>query len=216
MKASRKLAVLFLACGLFSASRCFAIADSTTLSSESVMLSTIEQAGDSTPIGLITIWATSDPIPVGWLECNGQAVNADKHPDYVKTFGTHTPDYRGFFLRGHGGKSAGLGEAQDYAAQTNSYSAINMSGMGSATMNYLNGASYANPTLTVVKSGSQEANGVTDVKLNNGSISVGKASRTVLVKMSGQNTTGMSVEINSAAGETRPVNKAVKYIVKVE
>lgn len=145
MRAIRKIAVLVLTAGLLvSAINGFAAPkDSTWLSSEANMTSSIDKSTDGSPIGMVSIWATHDPIPDGWLECNGQTVNATKYPEYVSKFGATTPDYRGFFLRGYGGKSADLGVAQDYAVQTNGLNKLTISGMGMHDIDYLSGVTYS-------------------------------------------------------------------------
>ena len=54
------------------------------------------------PIGTIITWASSnDPEDGTWLECNGQSCS--KYPQLVAVLGKSTvPDYRGVFLRGYG------------------------------------------------------------------------------------------------------------------
>ena len=58
-----------------------------------------------------------------WLECNGQAINSTVYPELVGVVGGNVPNYQGVFLRGYGGQtsyhygavghwSAGLGELQ--------------------------------------------------------------------------------------------------------
>lgn len=61
------------------------------IQSENVMSSAIERSTDGSPIGMISIWETADPIPEGWLECNGQTVDGGKYPEYVSKFGGLLP-----------------------------------------------------------------------------------------------------------------------------
>lgn len=149
MKAMKKICVMILAAGLFLSAVQGGAApkDSAWLSAESIMTSSIDQASDGQPIGMISIWATAQAIPDGWLECNGQAVDAAKYPEYVAKFGATTPDYRGFFLRGHGGKSGALGVAQDYAVQTNGKDVVDLSGLDVKSIDYLSGVTYNAPTM---------------------------------------------------------------------
>ena len=66
------------------------------------------------PVGMILAW------PVGqnpedmdnWLECNGQSISPSAYPELFALMGSQVPDFRGLFLRGHGGKSAELGVQQ--------------------------------------------------------------------------------------------------------
>lgn len=203
----KKVGLFLLMAGLFiSSSGIAAPKDSTILSSESVMISNIQRGGDSTPIGMITIWATADPIPDGWLECNGQSVNSVKYPEYVSKFGAAVPDYRGFFLRGYGGKSAALGVAQDYSVQTNGYNKILFHDFGLGKIDYVKNIDYVNPTIPDNPA----------FEMTPGSISTTSESKQVVTSGSVLKMQDVGITITSEAGETRPVNKAVRYIVKVE
>lgn len=146
----KNIVTLILAAGLFvyAITGNAAPKDSSWLASESVMTSVIEKSTDDLQLGTISIGATADPIPDGWLECNGQAVDTSKYPEYVAKFGATTPDYRGFFLRGHGGKSGALGVAQDYAVQTNGKNTVAMSGLGVGELDYVSGIEYFSPSVS--------------------------------------------------------------------
>jgi len=56
------------------------------------------------PIGMIAIWGTNKPLPDNtWLECNGQAIPAGiEYEEIRQIYGSNLPDYRGMFLRGYG------------------------------------------------------------------------------------------------------------------
>ena len=89
---------------------------------ESILLSKNEESG--VPIGTVIAWPVNSlPQESGtWLECNGQSCAA--YPKLVAVLGRSTvPDYRGLFLRGYGShtsshygtithKSGSLGELQ--------------------------------------------------------------------------------------------------------
>ena len=64
------------------------------------------KAGSSLPIGTIMPWAsTSNPDDGTWLECNGQSCSA--YPELVAVLGRSTvPDYRGVFLRAYGSRTS--------------------------------------------------------------------------------------------------------------
>lgn len=54
------------------------------------------------PVGSIIIWSTwATPEKGAWLECNGQAVNPVLYPKLAMLM-NYTPDFRGVFLRGVG------------------------------------------------------------------------------------------------------------------
>ena len=69
------------------------------------------------PVGTIISWpvATNPEDMDNWLECNGQSISPSVYPELFAVLGGQTPDLRGLFLRGHGGKSAALGTTQDQA-----------------------------------------------------------------------------------------------------
>jgi len=57
------------------------------------------------PVGSVIAWPLTS-LPSGsesgkWLECNGQAINGSHYPKLALLM-SHTPDYRGVFLRGLG------------------------------------------------------------------------------------------------------------------
>jgi hypothetical protein len=61
------------------------------------------------PIGAVVGWPSMEPIPAGWLECDGVAFSAEKSASIVKVLGAtgvgkHVsvmpPNYAGVFLRG--------------------------------------------------------------------------------------------------------------------
>ena len=72
------------------------------------------------PVGTVIAWPmSSDPAGIWsgfWLECNGQAIDAGKYPKLAKLMSA-VPDYRGVFLRGLGGNSSSLGQLQGDTAR---------------------------------------------------------------------------------------------------
>jgi hypothetical protein len=60
------------------------------------------QGSGGVPVGGIIPWpvATNPPDPGAWLECNGQSTAG--YPELAAVVGTTVPDYRGLFLRGYG------------------------------------------------------------------------------------------------------------------
>jgi hypothetical protein len=57
--------------------------------------------GVGCPIGSMMAWLT-DAIPVGWLKCDGQAIDRTQYPELFALLGANVPDFRGSFLRGAG------------------------------------------------------------------------------------------------------------------
>ena len=85
----------------------------------------VQSVGSSIPVGTVITWPSSSwpPDADNWLECNGQAINSTVYPELVGLIGWNVPNYQGVFLRGYGGQisyhygavghwSAGLGELQ--------------------------------------------------------------------------------------------------------
>lgn len=74
----------------------------------------------SIPVGTIISWPVAqNPAdwqnPDGsfnWLECNGQTISQAAYPELFALMGGKVPDLRGLFLRGVGGSSAALGVIQ--------------------------------------------------------------------------------------------------------
>ena len=77
------------------------------------------------PVGTVISWPSNSwPSDADkWLECNGQAINSTVYPELVGVVGGNVPNYQGVFLRGYGGQtsyhygavghwSVGLGELQ--------------------------------------------------------------------------------------------------------
>lgn len=78
----------------------FELHDATSFDPQPVLVSA---ADNSVPVGTVIIW-TKEIIPEGWLECNGQPVNEALYPDLHKLMPS-TPNYQGMFLRGAGSQS---------------------------------------------------------------------------------------------------------------
>ena len=85
----------------------------------------VQSVGSSIPVGTVITWPSSSwpPDADNWLECNGQAINSTVYPELVALIRWNVPNYQGVFLRGYGGQnsyhygavghwSVGLGELQ--------------------------------------------------------------------------------------------------------
>ena len=162
---------------------------------ESVLLSKTAESG--VPIGTVIAWASNTlPKESGtWLECNGQSCAA--YPKLVAVLGKSTvPDYRGVFLRGYGSRSSShygtvthqsgnLGELQGDAIR-NITGRVRISADGPQGVS--EGALYDDNSLGDNRRGSTSGDNTT-VRLD--------ASRVV-----------------PTANENRPINIAVKYLIK--
>ena len=113
---------LFLLLALLVFSSPVLAADSTSFDPTTVM---VQSVGASIPVGTVITWP-SNSWPSdrdNWLECNGQSISSAVYPELVGVVGWNVPNYQGVFLRGYGGQtsyhygavghwSAGLGELQ--------------------------------------------------------------------------------------------------------
>jgi hypothetical protein len=79
-----------------------ALRDSTSFDPTHVAIKPLST--DSTPVGVIREWPfPSDPPDMNkWLECNGQSITQAAYPELFALVGGNVPDFRGLFLRGHG------------------------------------------------------------------------------------------------------------------
>ena len=162
---------------------------------ESILLSKNDESG--VPIGTVIAWPVNSlPQESGtWLECNGQSCAA--YPKLVAVLGRSTvPDYRGLFLRGYGSRtsthygtvthqSGNLGELQGDAIR-NITGRVRISADGPQGVS--EGALYDDNSLGDNRRGSTSGDNTT-VRLD--------ASRVV-----------------PTANENRPINTAVKYLIK--
>ena len=161
----------------------------------SVLNSKNENTG--VPIGTVIAWpANSLPQESGtWLECNGQSCAA--YPKLVAVLGKSTvPDYRGIFLRGYGSHTS-----THYGTVTHTSEALGV----------LQGDAIRNITGRV-RISADGPQGVSEGALfDDNSLGDNRRGST-----SGDNTT---VRIDASrvvptATENRPVNIAVKYLIK--
>lgn len=134
------------------------------------------------------------PAQGTWLECNGQSTAA--YPALASIVGANVPDYRGIFLRGLGSQtsnhyntvthsSAGLGVLQGDAIR-------NISGYFGGQFTFFNGAMYQ-LAVSFWNRGSTPSNQAIWFEGNLGF----DASRVV-----------------PTAEENRPINRAVRYLIK--
>jgi hypothetical protein len=62
-----------------------------------------KNSSSGVPVGTVVAWpVSSNPSDwSNWLECNGQSISSTAYPDLYAVVGGTVPDYRGLFLRGH-------------------------------------------------------------------------------------------------------------------
>ena len=116
----KRLLLLFLLC--FGLALPGVAADGTSFNPTTI---SVKSVGASIPVGTVITWP-SNSWPSdrdNWLECNGQSISSAVYPELVGVVGGNVPNYQGVFLRGYGGQtsyhygavghwSAGVGELQ--------------------------------------------------------------------------------------------------------
>ena len=150
------------------------------------------KAGSSLPIGTIMPWAsTSNPDDGTWLECNGQSCSA--YPELVAVLGRATvPDYRGVFLRGYGSRTS-----SHYGTVTHQSGALGElqgDAIRNMTGNVATSMSYADGKLFVMGSTLRTFNRDGGGPVNATSFDTSRVVPT--------------------ANENRPLNVAVRYLIK--
>ena len=149
------------------------------------------------PVGTIVAWpvATNPEDMDNWLECNGQSISPSVYPELSALVGGQVPDLRGLFLRGYG-------------AQTSSHygSVVHQSGelgmvQGDAIRN-ITGSSGDSPNSGAYYYGAL-AGGAGGAR-----------------KFAGEGLRGRSAinfdasRVVPTAEENRPVNTAVRYLIR--
>jgi len=161
------------------------------------------QGSSDSPVGTIIIWPFSTlPTDGKWLECNGQAINASLYPK-LAAMTSYTPNYQGVFLRGLG--------SQAYA---DGYGNVLHS---SNSLGALQGDSIRNLT----GSGSVNFNAGAVTNTSGVFSSYGRRSPINMNTEDGNNdgSTGINMNIANSvptSNENRPINMAVRYLIKAK
>ena len=126
-------------CMLLMAQPAHAI-DSTQLFDTKVLGTNIEQgSAGGVPVGTVITWPTgTNPEDAeNWLECNGQSTAG--YPELAAVVGGNVPNYQGVFLRGYGsqmfnsGGYGGVAHSSDSLGVTQGDTIRNISGYMGAT-----------------------------------------------------------------------------------
>lgn len=99
----KRLLLLFLLC--FGLALPGVAADGTSFNPTTI---SVKSVGASIPVGTVITWP-SNSWPSdrdNWLECNGQSISSAVYPELVGVVGSTVPDYRGIFLRGQGSQTS--------------------------------------------------------------------------------------------------------------
>jgi len=161
---------------------------------------------NSVPIGMIAIWGTDKPLPDNtWLECNGQAIpNGIEYEEIRQIYGTNLPDYRGVFLRGYGS----ISHTQNNGSTTGNTATTHASGAI--------GAVQGDATRLVrgwIDTYALSSSGTSGPFINDYDAAQGDSPTSQAKGLNGF--TFDNSRVVPVSNEIRPVNKAVRYIIKV-
>lgn len=195
MKRSYLFHFLLLASLVFSSP--VLAADSTSFDPTKVMVQSV--ATSSIPVGTVIAWPSASwPADAdNWLECNGQAISSAVYPELVALIGTTVPDYRGIFLRGQGSQTS-----THYGTVTHS----------SATLGQLQGDGIRTIWGTFVGgdwSGHNNQGGSSGAFWPSGNAGVQEGNRYDQIRYSFDVS-----RVTPVVGEVRPVNRAVRYLIR--
>ena len=191
----KRLLLLFLLC--FGLALPVVAADGTSFNPTTI---SVKSVGASIPVGTVITWP-SNSWPSdrdNWLECNGQSISSAVYPELVALVGSRVPDYRGIFLRGQGSQisthygtvnhsSAGLGVLQGDGIREISGSISGTQNRGVFGNNYW---------------GAFGVSGRADGPSRDGDWSQGNT------------LTFHASQTTPVVGEIRPVNRAVRYLIR--
>lgn len=189
-----KKLLFLLAFMLFVAFPGFA-ADSTSFDPTKVMVQSV--ATSSIPIGTVIAWPSASwPADAdNWLECNGQAISSAVYPELVAVVGSRVPDYRGIFLRGQGSQVS-----SHYGTVTHS----------SAALGQLQGDSireiWGEILTGAVEEGSKFSGAFRSAEIGKGGDGSG-GDYGIYFRASW---------VTPVAQEVRPVNRAVRYLIRAK
>ena len=161
----------------------------------------VQSVGSSIPVGTVITWPSSSwpPDADNWLECNVQAINSTVYPELVALVGATVPDYRGIFLRGLGSQTS-----THYGNVTHSSAALGQL-QGDGIREIWGELSY------LPRSRDGEVG-------QSGSLAFWNEGRNQWMNDAGKAPSGAmnfyASRSTPVVGEIRPVNRAVRYLIR--
>ena len=190
----KRLLLLFLLC--FGLVLPGVAADGTSFNPTTI---SVKSVGASIPVGTVITWP-SNSWPSdrdNWLECNGQSISSAVYPELVGVVGSRVPDYRGIFLRGQGSQTS-----THYGTVAHS----------SAALGQLQGDGIRTIWGTFVGgdwSGHNNQGGSSGAFWPSGNAGVQEGNRYDQIRYSFDVS-----RVTPVVGEVRPVNRAVRYLIR--
>ena len=159
---------------------------------------TVKSAG-GIPVGTIVAWpvATNPSDWDKWLECNGQPISASAYPELRNVVGPNVPDLRGLFLRGYG--------SQSHTQNNGSIKGNTATTHASDYLGFIQGDS-----IREIEGASREIQGNSGAFFNSG----GGGQFHYLSCCTGATTIFRASRVTPVANEIRPVNMAVRYLIR--
>lgn len=167
----------------------------------------------SVPVGSIIAWpsATDPDDMANWLECNGQTINSTDYPKLYALVGSKVPDLRGLFLRGLGSQSFSQNNGSTVGTTATLYA--------SGTLGAVQGDAVRNMTGTLGDGANSQAASSSSTNENSGT---GVFSRSLRGVSRGTGEASYSCYVQNfdaslvvpTANENRPVNMAVRYLIR--
>jgi hypothetical protein len=149
------------------------------------------------PVGTVIIWpAEGEPLTGKWLECNGQSTIG--YPQLAALVGAQVPDYRGMFLRGYGSTTVDHGVYGEVLHSTGNLGEV----QGDAIRNIVGEIDEYE-----IGQGHTGQSGAFKFSIGPSPGTTGNAHRNLVI------TFDASLVVPTAE-ENRPVNKAVRYLIK--
>lgn len=151
------------------------------------------------PVGTVITWPSNlwPSDRDNWMECNGQSIFSAIYPELVAVVGSRVPDYRGIFLRGQGSQTS-----THYGTVTHS----------SAALGQLQGDGIRTIWGTFVGgdwSGHNNQGGSSGAFWPSGNAGVQEGNRYDQIRYSFDVS-----RVTPVVGEVRPVNRAVRYLIR--
>ena len=180
-------------------------ADSTSFDPTKVAVEAKSSGG--VPVGTIISWpvATNPEDMDNWLECNGQSISPSVYPELFALVGPNVPDLRGLFLRGYGSQSY----AQNNGSMVGVTATLHSSGQLGQVQGDATRQIYGQVTNVGAVSG-HSSSGAMYSKTQFGYANDYNGSKDdpgIILQID-------SERITPTAAENRPVNQAVRYLMR--
>lgn len=155
-------------------------------------------------MGTVIIWpAATDPTNGIWLECNGQST--DLYPALATIIGNTVPDYRGLFLRGYGNQAYAQNNGSIIGVTSTMYASGSLGTIQGDSIRNIAGTYYGGIDAWINVSGAFYSAGGNSFMGEHGSVDYDNPILGI-----------DSSRVVPTSNENRPVNIAVRYLIKAK